>query len=99
MDEHEFEAQLKADGYTEIERQTLEPRPGKGRQARPHEFTSGRESNAVRALLDFVARLKRRACFGSFPTGRREAHLAPRTNLSTFPQNEFKDRLYVDHRL
>jgi quercetin dioxygenase-like cupin family protein len=31
MNEHDFEAQLKADGYTEIEAQTLEPRPGKGR--------------------------------------------------------------------
>jgi hypothetical protein len=31
MNESEFEAQLKADGYTEIETQTLEPRPGKGR--------------------------------------------------------------------
>jgi hypothetical protein len=27
----DFEAQLKADGYTEIERQDLAPRPGKGR--------------------------------------------------------------------
>ena len=31
MNEHEFEAQLKADGYTEIELQTLAPRPGRGR--------------------------------------------------------------------
>jgi quercetin dioxygenase-like cupin family protein len=31
MNESEFEAQLKADGYAEIETQTLEPRPGKGR--------------------------------------------------------------------
>jgi hypothetical protein len=31
MNENEFEAQLKADGYTEIETQNLEPRPGKGR--------------------------------------------------------------------
>ena len=31
MNEHEFEAQLRADGYTEIETQTLEARPGKGR--------------------------------------------------------------------
>src|ERR1700738_4053144 len=31
MNESDFEAQLKADGYTEIETQTLEPRPGKGR--------------------------------------------------------------------
>lgn len=31
MNEQAFEAQLKADGYTEIETQTLEPRPGKGR--------------------------------------------------------------------
>jgi quercetin dioxygenase-like cupin family protein len=27
----DFEAQLKADGFTEIETQSLEPRPGKGR--------------------------------------------------------------------
>jgi hypothetical protein len=27
----EFEAQLKADGFQEIEKQTLAPRPGKGR--------------------------------------------------------------------
>ncbi len=31
MNESEFEAQLKADGYTEIETQSLDPRPGKGR--------------------------------------------------------------------
>ncbi len=31
MDQREFEAQLKADGFQEIELQTLEPRPGKGR--------------------------------------------------------------------
>jgi quercetin dioxygenase-like cupin family protein len=28
--ESDFEAQLKADGFTEIETQSLEPRPGKG---------------------------------------------------------------------
>jgi len=31
MSESEFEAQLRADGYTEIETQSLDPRPGKGR--------------------------------------------------------------------
>jgi quercetin dioxygenase-like cupin family protein len=31
MNESDFETQLKADGYTEIETQTLAPRPGKGR--------------------------------------------------------------------
>lgn len=31
MNEHDFEAQLRADGYTEIELQTLATRPGKGR--------------------------------------------------------------------
>ena len=31
VNENEFEAQLKADGYTEIETQNLDPRPGKGR--------------------------------------------------------------------
>src|SRR6476619_2051987 len=31
MNANDFEAQLKADGYTEIETSTLEPRPGKGR--------------------------------------------------------------------
>lgn len=31
MNEHDFEAQLRADGYTEFESQTLEARPGKGR--------------------------------------------------------------------
>jgi quercetin dioxygenase-like cupin family protein len=31
MNENEFEAQLKADGFHEIERQALDPRPGKGR--------------------------------------------------------------------
>jgi quercetin dioxygenase-like cupin family protein len=31
MDQREFEAQLKADGFQEIELQTLAPRPGKGR--------------------------------------------------------------------
>jgi len=29
MNESEFEAQLKADGYTEVETQDLDPRPGK----------------------------------------------------------------------
>ena len=31
MNEQDFEAQLRADGYTEVESQTLEARPGKGR--------------------------------------------------------------------
>jgi quercetin dioxygenase-like cupin family protein len=31
MNEHDFETQLKAHGFQEIERQTLDPRPGKGR--------------------------------------------------------------------
>ena len=31
MNESQFEAELKADGYTEIETQNLAPRPGKGR--------------------------------------------------------------------
>lgn len=31
MNEHDFVAQLRADGYTEIESQTLAARPGKGR--------------------------------------------------------------------
>ena len=31
MNESDFEAQLRADGYTEIETQNLDPRPGKGR--------------------------------------------------------------------
>ena len=31
MNEKAFEAQLRADGYTEIETQNLEPRPAKGR--------------------------------------------------------------------
>ena len=31
MNEYDFEAQLRADGYTEIESQALEARPGKGR--------------------------------------------------------------------
>ena len=31
MDAHDFEMQLKADGYTEIEVQDLAARPGKGR--------------------------------------------------------------------
>ncbi|HYI28113.1 MAG TPA: hypothetical protein VD863_09720 [Bradyrhizobium sp.] len=30
MNESEFEAKLKADGYTEITNERLEPRPGKG---------------------------------------------------------------------
>jgi hypothetical protein len=34
MNESEFEAQLKADGYTEIETQNLDPRPGKGISSR-----------------------------------------------------------------
>lgn len=35
MNESEFEAQLKADGFQEIEKQTLAPRPGKGRHRHP----------------------------------------------------------------
>ena len=31
MNEDDFTAQLKADGFTEIETQSLDPRPGKGR--------------------------------------------------------------------
>ena len=31
MNESEFETQLRAGGYTEIETQNLDPRPGKGR--------------------------------------------------------------------
>jgi quercetin dioxygenase-like cupin family protein len=31
MNENDFEQQLKADGFQEIERQQLDPRPGKGR--------------------------------------------------------------------
>jgi len=31
MNESVFETQLRADGYTEIETQNLDPRPGKGR--------------------------------------------------------------------
>ena len=31
MNENDFEAQLRADGYTEIETQNLHPRPDKGR--------------------------------------------------------------------
>jgi hypothetical protein len=33
MNQCDFEAKLKADGYTEIEKQDLAPRPGKGRQS------------------------------------------------------------------
>jgi quercetin dioxygenase-like cupin family protein len=42
MDEREFEAQLKADGYQEIELQELAPRAGKGRHR--HHF-------AIRGLV------------------------------------------------
>jgi quercetin dioxygenase-like cupin family protein len=42
MDQGEFEQQLKADGYQEIELQELGPRPGKGRHR--HHF-------AVRGLV------------------------------------------------
>ncbi len=42
MNESDFEAGLKADGYTEIERQVLEPRSGKGRHR--HHF-------AIRGLV------------------------------------------------
>jgi hypothetical protein len=42
MNESEFEAQLKADGYQEIELQELVPRPGKGRHR--HHF-------AIRGLV------------------------------------------------
>jgi len=42
MDQSEFEAQLKADGYQEIEMQELAPRPGKGRHR--HHF-------AIRGLV------------------------------------------------
>jgi hypothetical protein len=42
MDQHEFEARLKVDGYQEIEMQELATRPGKGRHR--HHF-------AVRGLV------------------------------------------------
>jgi hypothetical protein len=42
MNEKEFEAQLRADGYQEIELQDLTPRPGKGRHR--HHF-------AIRGLV------------------------------------------------
>ena len=42
MNENDFEAQLRADGYTEIEAQKLAPRPGKGRHR--HHF-------AIRGLV------------------------------------------------
>jgi len=42
MNEREFEAQLKADGYQEVELQELAPRPGKGRHR--HHF-------AIRGLV------------------------------------------------
>ena len=42
MDQREFETQLKADGYSEIELQELAPRPGKGRHR--HHF-------AIRGLV------------------------------------------------
>lgn len=35
MNEIDFEAKLRADGYTEIETQTLEPRPAKGEHGHP----------------------------------------------------------------
>jgi quercetin dioxygenase-like cupin family protein len=35
MNENDFEARLRADGYTEIETQTLEPRRGKGGHGHP----------------------------------------------------------------
>jgi hypothetical protein len=35
MNEIEFEAKLRADGYTEIETQNLEPRPAKGEHGHP----------------------------------------------------------------
>ncbi|MEA2888114.1 MAG: hypothetical protein QOD11_2474 [Bradyrhizobium sp.] len=35
MNANEFEAKLKADGYTEIETQDLRPRPGKGGHGHP----------------------------------------------------------------
>jgi quercetin dioxygenase-like cupin family protein len=37
MDTKDFEANLKADGYTEIETQSLQPRPGKGHHG--HHFS------------------------------------------------------------
>jgi quercetin dioxygenase-like cupin family protein len=42
MNEIDFDAELRADGYTEIETQTLEPRPGKNRHR--HHF-------AIRGLV------------------------------------------------
>jgi hypothetical protein len=42
VDQREFETQLKADGYSEIELQELAPRPGKGRHR--HHF-------AIRGLV------------------------------------------------
>jgi hypothetical protein len=51
MKESDFEAQLRADGYTEIEAQKLAPRPGKGRHR--HHF-------AIRGLSQGRSSLRRR---------------------------------------
>ena len=62
MNEHDFEKQLKADGFNEIEHQKLDPRPGKGRHR--HHFE-------IRGLViagTFVVRQNRRTRY--LPLGR-----------------------------
>jgi hypothetical protein len=72
MDQHEFEAQLRADGYQEIELQELAPRPRKGRHR--HYF-------AIRGLVPsgtfFVAQNSDRIAYGPeqfFAVGHGELH-------------------------
>lgn len=52
MNEQDFEAQLKADGFQEIEHQKLDPRPGKGRHRHHFEIRglvlSGRSPSGKR---------------------------------------------------
>ena len=53
MNESEFETQLRADGYQEIELQELAPRPGKGRHR--HHFAIRVWSSRARSSLPKIA--------------------------------------------
>ena len=52
MNEHDFEVQLRADGYTEIESQTLEVRLGKGRHRHPFAIRGLVVSGTFNVMLD-----------------------------------------------
>ena len=58
MNENDFEKQLRADGFEEIEHQNLEPRPGKGGHRHHFEIRglviSGKRHNTISPISEIV---------------------------------------------